>query len=181
MNHRGMSWLQPFLVVFFAIILLFAVFMITLEKGKLPTMRAQVSEDLRDQRGYAMLNNLLRSPTKEGSFADTIILAGLDASYASVVSGLPELNNTFIILTVTYADNSEFSVKNIKEDMIENATTVTTVLPGAGGNVQVSLQLATDDECRENEEVCTLQPYVLLPKKTILEKATEYLNQGSIQ
>jgi hypothetical protein len=84
-NRRG-EWIQIFAISLFVIFLVVAMILLSLNKDSLQDERPQLQTDLVDQQANVLLINLLRSPTQEGTLADTIILKHSDDSVTKLIT-----------------------------------------------------------------------------------------------
>src|SRR5437868_3919889 len=75
MNRKGdVDFMQLVLTLFFVFLLIVAVFILSTDKRKLTSTRAQLGQDLTDQRGEVVLTSLMRTPIRSQPLADIIIL-----------------------------------------------------------------------------------------------------------
>jgi hypothetical protein len=172
MNRKGSDLVFTWVfIVFFLFLIIFAVAVVFREKDNLQTQRPELNQDLRNQYTQATLIGFLRtqaplSITGQTSIAD-LIVANTDGRYDAaikdaVLQAMP--NSSYFEITITYADRSmpvigtlqevsrELSVAQpeSKEEYVAKASTL---LPGAKGNIKISLSMLNRDDLEKIDRV----------------------------
>jgi anionic cell wall polymer biosynthesis LytR-Cps2A-Psr (LCP) family protein len=125
-----MEWMQIFLILFFVLLVLLAIFLLQIQSGKHEDKRPQLDEDLHQQYQDTLLISILRTPTKEGTLADTIILGkATKETLTAAIASIPGTTE----LTITTPENEVITTAT-KSNVGQRSTAY---LPSAGGNVKV--------------------------------------------
>jgi hypothetical protein len=132
MRSRRGDWIQIFMLIFFVLILILCIALLSLEKGSLKNEREQLGVDLMNQDASAQLIALLRSPASGGfegdgrkvQIADIIVINSYNATlkrgaYDDMLLHSLELavpKDLYFELIMTYPDGSMYMVSNTEYD-----------------------------------------------------------------
>jgi hypothetical protein len=160
--------LQIFAVMFFVLLLVFAVLLLTLQTDELDSGRPQLAEDLANHHVEAMLVSILRQPAAGGAVADLIILdqkgSGDPASYAGphdaqIAKAIDDAFTAQKIpysIMIIYPTGDTFIIENYNVlaalqtgRSIQYHGKSTLYLPGTGDNIEIRAEVLKYEELEE--------------------------------
>lgn len=152
MNKKGIEWVQPFLILLFATLVILSLALLSIESEKLDAVRPELDEDLHVQYANSFLISLLRSQADfEGigraTIADLIIMGDgslFEDEINRSINNIP--SSLYYELTVEYHDGrrtifvheGEKILPNLHRGLMVHASTF---LPGKQGNIKVTLSM----------------------------------------
>ena len=164
-SRRGM-WMQGFMILFFVLILVVAIVLLGIDRGRLSVDRPGVEDEFGDHQASVMLIGMLRQPARVSQSAATgnaagnaaggtavyapladIIIMNFDGRYekdivAAITAAAPIDRETTV--TIEYGDGKKIEV-NV-EPKAEPSTDVSdavghALLPGTKGNTKITMVL----------------------------------------
>lgn len=178
-NRKG-DWVQIFTIMFFVLLLVIAIALLTLETDDLKSNRPQLSDDLHNQHMSAIFTGALRQVTyantdddaakEQASVAELIILnqagSGDPANYAGTYDDqiAQSLDATFtplqipFTISILYPNGDALFIENYpvltaKQLMrtIIYTGEITTFLPGTAGNIEIKIELLKYEELEDKK------------------------------
>ncbi len=160
--------MQPALIAFFFLIVIFAIILLTLDRKLLQDQRPEVAVDLSDQRAQAYLISMLRTPVDVNGrslpLSEIIILnenGGPDRKYGQLLAVKDMAPpGAYFLVTVRYANGATVTMQNsgTPEEYPGRMGHGTALLPGTGGNVNIEMALITQDTCDYEGWECKATP-----------------------
>lgn len=163
-SRRGM-WMQGFMILFFVLILVVAIVLLSIDRDRLKVDRPNVADELGDHQASAILIGMLRQPTRvsSGAVGNTaggtagnaviyapladIIIMNFDGRYekdivAAITAAAPIDRETTV--TIEYGDGKKIEV-NIEPEAEPPKDASDAIgyalLPGTKGNTKITMVL----------------------------------------
>lgn len=149
MNRRG-DWIQIFLILFFAFLLLITFVLLFIEKDHLSPEREELPLDLAEHKMHAVMITTLRQPIEgvdinEDGSPDAVSVADALVVGADISDELRKrLYPVPFRMEVTYPDRT-VEYRNLEDNIFHNLPETSVLLPG---NVQVVFQFADKEVLR---------------------------------
>lgn len=154
--RRGIMWMQPFFILFFVLLVVIAIFLLSMERQKLKIDRPTIGQDLRDARTSATLISMLRRPavmsekTLESVPLADIIIRNFDGRFdkdisEAVKTSMPKDVSATLIIEYAAGRKLEIVVPSsiasnaLDSDKGEGIASAT--LPGNGGNTKITMKM----------------------------------------